>query len=108
MNAPKQSSSQLYKTRRLVSASIATLLNECFTIHSNNQTRDEVKLCVVCARKVLLALRKVLWSRSEVSLRRKLRIYRASIRPVFTCPCETWPLSRWKVFIVDASVMWQK
>lgn len=39
-----------------------------------------------------LSLRKALWSRSEISLRAKLRIYRADVHLVFTCARKTGPL----------------
>ena len=39
-----------------------------------------------------MRLRRVLFTRQEVSLRTKMRVYQAAIRPVLTYGCETWPM----------------
>ena len=44
------------------------------------------------ARRVFLQLYSTLWKRSEISLKTKLRIFQASIRPVLIYGCETWPV----------------
>ena len=33
-----------------------------------------------------------LWKRSEISLKTKLRVFQAAIRPVLIYGCETWPV----------------
>jgi hypothetical protein len=62
------------------------------TITPNGQAKNEIQLRVDVARRAFLQLRRVLWTRSEISLRTKVRVYRAAIRPVLCYGCETWPL----------------
>ena len=62
------------------------------TLLPNGQAKDEVRLRIDNARKAFLQLRRTLWARSEISLRTKLRIFRAAIRPILTYGCETWPM----------------
>nr|CAH8840565.1 unnamed protein product [Trichobilharzia regenti] len=58
----------------------------------NGQAKNEVNARISNARNAFLQLRSVLWSKREISLRTKIRVYQASIRPVLLYGCETWPL----------------
>ena len=58
----------------------------------NGQAKDEIKRRVDNARRVFLQLKNTLWRRGEISLRTKIRVYQAAIRPVLLYGCETWPL----------------
>ena len=62
------------------------------TLLPNGQAKEEIVLRTNNARSVFLQLRRVLWARSEISLRTKLQVFRAAIRPVLMYGCETWPL----------------
>ena len=56
------------------------------------QAKDEIPSRIQAARVAFSRLRRVLFSRREISLRTKLRVYRAAIRPVLMYGCETWPV----------------
>ena len=58
----------------------------------NGQAKEEVQRRVDNARRAFLQLRTALWRRNEVSLRTKIRVYQAAIRPVLLYGCETWPM----------------
>jgi hypothetical protein len=60
----------------------------------NGQAKDEVKARIDNARKAFLQLKNALWRRTEISLRTKVRVYQAAIRPVLLYGCETWPLRK--------------
>ena len=62
------------------------------TILPNGQAKDEVQVRIDNTRRVFLQLRKSLWARNEISLRTKIRVFRAAVRPILTYGCETWPL----------------
>lgn len=61
------------------------------TMLPNGQAKEEIKLRVDKARLAFLQLRRNLWLRGEISLRTKIRVFRAAIRPVLLYGCETWP-----------------
>ena len=52
--------------------------------------RDEINQRIGRASQVFNNLRKHLWSRHEISIGTKIRIYRASVQSVLTYACETW------------------
>ena len=58
----------------------------------NGQAKDEIQRRVDSARRAFLQLKNTLWRRCEISLRTKVRVYQAAIRPVLLYGCETWPL----------------
>ena len=56
------------------------------------QAKSEVPVRIQSARVAFSRLRSVLFCRREISLRTKMRVYKAAIRPVLTYGCETWPV----------------
>ena len=58
----------------------------------NGQAKDEIRNRIDCARNAFLQLKNALWNRMEVSLRRKIRVYQAAVRPVLLYGCECWPI----------------
>ena len=56
------------------------------------QAKDEISVRITNARAAFSRLRRPLFGRSEVSLRSKMRVYEAAVRPILTYGCETWPL----------------
>ena len=61
-------------------------------IPPNGQGKGEVINRIDQARKAFLQLKPVLWRRSEISLRTKVRVYQTAVRSVLLYGCETWPL----------------
>jgi hypothetical protein len=57
----------------------------------NGQAKEEIQRRIDSARNAFVQL-KVLWRRTEVSLRTKIRVFNAAVRPVLIYACETWPL----------------
>ncbi|MES9976207.1 MAG: reverse transcriptase domain-containing protein [Candidatus Thiodiazotropha sp.] len=64
------------------------------TLLPNGQAKEEIPIRINKARFAFQQLKRSLWNRSEISLRTKLRVYRAAIRPVLMYGCETWPLRK--------------
>jgi hypothetical protein len=62
------------------------------TILPNGQCRDEITARIDAARKAFFLLRKPLWSRREISLKTKIKVYQATVRTILLYGCETWPL----------------
>ena len=62
------------------------------TFLPNGQAKDEVVHRIDRARVTFMQLRQNLWRRSDISVRTKMRVYNASIRPILIYGCETWPL----------------
>jgi hypothetical protein len=58
----------------------------------NGQAKEEVTARINNARGAFVQLNKRLWRRADISLRTKIRIYTASIRPVLLYASETWPI----------------
>jgi hypothetical protein len=58
----------------------------------SGQAQDEIKTRIDCARSAFFRLKKALWNRVEVSLKTKVRVYKAAVRSVLLFGCETWPL----------------
>ena len=58
----------------------------------NGQAKDEIKVRIDKARKAFMQLYTNLWKRNEISLKTKLRVFQASVRPVLIYGCETWPV----------------
>ena len=58
----------------------------------SGQAKDEIKLRVDKARQAFMQLYCSLWKRSEISMKTKLRVYKACVRPILVYGCETWPL----------------
>ena len=62
------------------------------TILPTGQAKIEIGVRTDNARKAFVQLKCVLWRKKEISLKTKLRVYEAAIRPVLLYGCETWPL----------------
>jgi hypothetical protein len=62
------------------------------TIRPNGQCVDEITARIDAARKAFFQLKKSLWSRREISLFTKIRVYKATVRTILMYSCETWPL----------------
>lgn len=62
------------------------------SISNNGKAGDEVMARIGKATGAFRALSRPLWSRPEISLATKLRIYRASVTTILMYGCETWPL----------------
>jgi hypothetical protein len=62
------------------------------TFLPNGQSKDEITARIDAARKAFFQLRKPLWSRREISLCTKLKVYQAAVRTILLYGCETWPL----------------
>ncbi len=59
---------------------------------ANDQDTEEIRSRVNLARSTFSRLQSYLWSRREISLRTKGRVYRAVMRLILVCDCETWPV----------------
>lgn len=62
-------------------------------IPSSGQTAEDVKRHTDAARTALLQLRNTLWRRNEISLKPKLRVFRATVQSILLYGCETQPLT---------------
>ena len=58
----------------------------------SGQAKDEIRLRVDKARHAFMQLYGSLWKRTEISMKTKLRVFKACIRPILVYGCETWPL----------------
>ncbi|VDM01484.1 unnamed protein product [Schistocephalus solidus] len=56
----------------------------------NGQSEDGIVSRIDTARRVFSSLRKCLWTRRDISIDTKIRIYRASVRSVLLYGCECW------------------
>ena len=70
---------------------------DCFkylgsTILPTGQAFNEIELRINHGRAAFLRLKKALWTRREINLKTKARVYQATIRSVLLYGCETWPL----------------
>ncbi len=59
---------------------------------ANGQGTGEIKSRINFARSAFSRLQSCLWSRREISLRTKGRVYQAVVRSIFLYGCETWPV----------------
>jgi hypothetical protein len=62
------------------------------TFLPNGQCRNEITARIDAARKAFFLLRKSLWSRREISLQTKIKVFQATVRTILLYGCETWPL----------------
>ncbi len=65
-------------------------LGSSFT--ATGQAKDEISGRIGLARSAFARLKSALWSRREISLKTKGRIYEALIRTILLYGCETWPV----------------
>ncbi len=65
-------------------------LGSSFT--ATGQAKDEISGRIGLARNAFTRLNATLWSRREISLKTKGRIYEALVRTSFLYGCETWPV----------------
>ena len=72
----------------------------------NGQAKDEIEHRINQARVAFMQLNRALWTRSEIGMRTKLLVYRASIRPVLLYACETWPLRSTDVHALEVFDRW--
>ncbi|VDL90215.1 unnamed protein product [Schistocephalus solidus] len=56
----------------------------------NRQSKDDIVSRIDAASRFFSILRKCLWTRGDLSVARKIRVYRASVRPVLPYDCESW------------------
>ncbi len=59
---------------------------------ANGQDTDEIRSRINLARSAFLRLQSCPWSRREISLCTKGKVYQAVVRSVLLCGCETWPV----------------
>ncbi len=59
---------------------------------ANGQGTEEIRSRINLARSAFSRLQPCLWSRREILLCTKDRIYQAVVRSILLCGCETWPL----------------
>ncbi len=59
---------------------------------TNGQGTEEIRSRINLARSAFSRLRSCLWSRREISLRTKGRVYKAVVRSILLYGCETWPV----------------
>jgi hypothetical protein len=62
------------------------------TFLPNGQCKHEIDARIDAARKAFFVLKKPLWSRREISLQTKIKVFQAAIRSILLYGCETWPL----------------
>ncbi len=58
---------------------------------SNGQGTEGIKSRVNLDRSALFRLQSCLWSRREIPLRTKGKVYQAVVRSILLYGCETWP-----------------
>jgi hypothetical protein len=63
-------------------------------IRPNGQCVDEIPSRIDAARKVFFQLRKCLWSRREITLCTKMKVFKSAVRTILLYGCETWPLRK--------------
>lgn len=73
----------------------ATLLGSLIT--KTVQGTNEIESCIAKARATIICLQTCLWSRREISLRTKFRVYLVVVCVFLFYESETWPLG-----VVDA------
>ncbi len=59
---------------------------------ANGQCTEEIRSRINLARSAFSRLQSCLWSRREISLRTKGRVYQAVVRSILLYGCETWPV----------------
>ncbi len=59
---------------------------------ANGQDTEEIKSRINLDRSAFSRLQSCLWSRREMSLRTKGRVYQAEVRSILLYGCETWPV----------------
>ncbi len=59
---------------------------------SNGQGTEEIRSRINLARSAFCRLQCCLWSRREISLRTKGRVYQAVVRSILLYGCKTWPV----------------
>ncbi len=59
---------------------------------ANGQGTEEIRSWINLARSATSRLQSCLWSRREISLRTKSRVYQAVLRSILLSGCETWPV----------------
>ncbi len=59
---------------------------------ANGQGTEEIRSRINLARSAFSRLQSCLWSRREISLRTKGRVYQAVVRSILLYGCETWPV----------------
>ncbi len=59
---------------------------------ANSQGTEEIKSRINLARSAFSRLQSCLWSRREISLRIKDRVYQTVVRSILLNGCETWPV----------------
>ncbi len=60
------------------------------TFVANGQNTEEIRSRIVIARSAFSCLQSCIWSRREISLRTKGRVYQAVMRSILLYGCETW------------------
>ncbi len=59
---------------------------------TKGQGTEEIRNRVYVARSAFSRLQSCLWSRREIKLRTKGRVYQAVLRSILLYGCETWPV----------------
>ncbi len=59
---------------------------------ANGQGTEEIRSWLNLARSAFSRLQPCLWSRREMSMRTKGRVYQAIVRSILLYDCETWPV----------------
>ncbi len=59
---------------------------------ANGQGTEEIRSSINLARPAFSRLQSCLWSRREISLRTKGRVYQAVVRSILLYGCEPWPV----------------
>ncbi len=59
---------------------------------ANGQGTEEIRSRINLAHSAFSRLQSCLWSRREISLRTKGRVYQAVVRSILLYGCETWPV----------------
>ncbi len=59
---------------------------------ASDQGTEEIRSRINLARSAFSRLQPCLWSRREMSLRTKGRVYQAVVRSILLYGCETWPI----------------
>ncbi len=65
-----------------------------FKYFSNGQGTEEIRSRINLARSAFYRLQSCLWSRREISLRTKGKVYQAVARSILLYGCETWPVRK--------------
>ncbi len=64
----------------------------CSMFVANGQCTENSKIRINLARSAFSRLQPCLWSRREILLRTKGRVYQAVVRSILLYGCETWPV----------------